>query len=158
MPCSLPNSDLLNLNRANPPSLNSVDYGYKMGGGRGVFSATGGSTIAAHGTGLVIPAGCNLTRVLYRVLTTFTSATDAGTIALSVVSANDVVSAAAISTGTTWDATALPVATIVTHTVSTNFAVTTAAELMATVAVEALTAGKMVIFAEWVYWGDVALT
>lgn len=160
-PVSLVNADLVSLNNADSESAASRTQGYKMGGGRAVFTATGGKAIGAHGLGLVVPKGAVLTRVLYKVLTTFTSATDAATIALSVISANDLVSAVAISNGANpWDATSIPVATAVTHTLATNLAVTTdgGKELTATVAVEALTAGKLVVWAEWVYHGDETAT
>lgn len=159
MPISYSNSELTNFNNAEDLTTHSRTHGNKLGGGRGVFTATGGKSIAAHGTGLYVPAGAVLTRVLYKVLTTFTSSTDAATIALHVSSANDLVSAIAISNGgNPWDATSVPVATLVTHTLSSNIAVATASEITATVAVEALTAGKLVVWAEWVYHGDLSAT
>lgn len=160
-PVSLSNSELLSLNNADSESAASRTHGYQMGGGRAVFTATGGKSIAAHGLGLTVPKGAVVTRVLYKVLTTFTSATDAATIALSLNGANDIVSAVAISNGANpWDSTSVPVATIVTDTLSTNLAVTTdgGKELTATVASEALTAGKLVVWVEWVYHGDLTAT
>ncbi len=150
--------DLDNFTNAEGVAKLSRKLGAKMGSGRGIFSATGGSTIAAHGTGLVIPKGCSITRCIYKVLTTFTSATDAGTIALSCVAANDIVTATAISSGTTWDASIPIVCVPVTATLSTWLHTTVDSEVTATVAVEALTAGKLVVFVEWLYWGDVTLT
>jgi len=159
MPISLDTTDLNNLNDANGEVKNTRTHGYKMGGGRAVLSATGGLATGAVGLGLFIPRGAVLTRVLYKVLTTFTSATDAATIALSIATANDLVSAAAISAGgNPWDATSVPVATLVTPTLSSNIALTEKRELTATVAVEDLTAGKLVVWAEWVYHGDIAAT
>ena len=74
------------------------------------------------------------------------------------VVANDIVSAAAISTGTTWDASIPIVCIPVTATLSTWLHTTADSEITATVAVEVLTAGKLVLFVEWLYWGDLALT
>lgn len=63
-------------------------------------------TIAAHPSGVFIPDNAIVTDAFYEVNTTFTSdATDAGTIAVHVEGANDVVSALAISDATAiWDA------------------------------------------------------
>ncbi len=155
---SFDNQDVVNKNNVEGQSKMGPKLGYKTGRGRCTFSATGGSSIAAHTLDLVIPKGASITRCVYKVLTTFTSATDAGTIALSCVAANDIVSAVAISTGTTWDASIPIVCIPVTATLSTWLHTTADSPIVATVAVEALTAGKLVVFAEWIYWGDLALT
>jgi hypothetical protein len=155
---SLNQADVTALNNAEGVSKSPEKLGWKQGRGRCVFTATGGKAIAAHGLGLTVPKGSSLTRCVYKVLTTFTSATDAGTIALHAEAANDIVSAAAISSGTTWDASIPIVCIPVTATLSTWLHTTVDRELTATVAVEALTAGKLVLFAEWLYWGDLALT
>lgn len=150
--------DVTAKNNAEGVSKNPAKDGWKLGRARCVFTATAGKAIAAHGLGLTVPKGSSLTRCVYKVLTTFTSATDAGTIALHAVAANDIVSAVAISTGTTWDASIPIVCIPVTATLSTWLHTTVDSEITATVAVEALTAGKLVLFAEWLYWGDLALT
>ena len=106
------------------------------------------STIAAHGLGIYLPLGAIITNAFYDIPTTFTSATDAATISFGVGSATDLKAATAISTGTTYD----DVAACVAFTpVSAATAVKLAAEgeLTATVDVEALTAGEMVIFIEY---------
>lgn len=127
---------------------------------------TGQRAIAAHGLGVFIPAKAVVTKVLVDVVTTFTSANDSATIALSAQDANDIVSAIAISAaGDVWDAgvrgskigfpnfgadaahdSALKVAALFAGT-----AVKTTAEreLTATVAVQALTAGKATIYCEY---------
>lgn len=125
------------------------------------------TTIAAHGLGLYLPINAIITNVIVDVVTTFTSATDAATIALKAQSANDIVSALAISDATNiWDAgihgskvgypafandaaedTAVEVAALFAGTM---LKLTAARELTATVAVEALTAGKANIFVEYV--------
>jgi hypothetical protein len=131
-------------------------------------SATAASrTIAAHGLGVTIPDNAILTKVFVDVITTFTSASDAGTIAIHAQGADDIIAAIAISDATNvWDAgihgskigfpalgddaahnTAVEVAALFT---GTYLKMTAARELTATVAVEALTAGKAILFAEYV--------
>jgi hypothetical protein len=111
---------------------------------------TGERTIAAHTIAVALPAKAIITQFYYQVLTTFTSATDAATIALSVEGANDLVSAIAISDGSNpWDA-AGTVAGIPVGTAATMVKTTVARQITATVAIEALTAGKMYIYADYV--------
>jgi hypothetical protein len=129
-------------------------------------SGVANTTIAAHGLGVYLPTKAIITRVWVDVVTTFTSATDAATIALKAQSANDIVSAIAISdVSNVWDAgihgsklglpaladTATETALAVSALFSASMLKLTAArELTATVAVEALTAGKANIFVEYV--------
>ena len=123
--------------------------------------------IAAYGLGVFIPDNAVITRAWVDVVTTFTSAgADAGAIALHVQSANDIVAAIAISDASNvWDAgihgskigfpaladttteTALEVAAL---EAATYLKLTAERELTATVATQALTAGKAVIFVEYV--------
>jgi hypothetical protein len=113
-------------------------------------SATAGMrTIAAHTLGVTIPDNAIIIDGRIDVLTTFTSATDAGTIAIHVQSANDIRTATAISTGTSWDAPTIQ-ATVPVGTVATAIKLTAAREITATVAVEALTAGKCKIYLDYV--------
>lgn len=129
-------------------------------------SGAANTTIAAHGTGVYIPTKAIITKAWVDVVTTFTSATDAATIALKTQSAGDLVAAIAISDASNvWDAGlhgALP-GSYAEATVSGDTAVLDAArnaasfikmtaerEIVATVAVEALTAGKANIFVEYV--------
>lgn len=151
-------TDITNFNNAEGQTKLPKNHGAKIGRGICVFDPsanTGERTVAAHGLGLVVPKNSLVTRVIYKVLTTFTSpTTDDATIAISLVAANDVVSAVSIDTGTTWDA-AGPIACIpVTETEASWLTTTVDSELTATVAVEALTAGKVVFFVEWLYFGD----
>lgn len=62
--------------------------------------------IAAHGLGVIIPDAAIVINAFCEVVTTFTSAgADAGTIAISIEGANDIVAALAISDGANiWDA------------------------------------------------------
>ncbi len=150
-------ADLTHMNSANGVSALPLRFGHRMGRGRALFNATDTAahrTIAAHGLVLTVPAGAIVTNAFYVVSNTFTSATDAATIALKVEAAGDVVAAAAISTGTTWDASTpvqgLPVASDLTKAIVT----TIDREVTATVAVEVLTAGRMCVFVEWVYVND----
>jgi hypothetical protein len=150
--------DLTNANKAESVTKNAKDHGYKFGSGKCVFDPSANTserTIAAHECGLTIPKKAIVTRAVYKVLTTFTSATDAATIAVKIVSANDVVSAVAISTGTTWDASTPVLGIPVTATAATWLTTTADSPVTFTVASEALTAGKLVLFVEWFYFGDI---
>lgn len=115
-------------------------------------AVAGDRTVAAHALGTAIPDDAFVTAAWYWVETTCTSATDAGTIAISIEGADDVVSAIAISDGTNpWDTSAKPVEGVPKlETTSTWLATTAARQITATVAVEALTAGKVHIWAEYV--------
>ena len=154
---SFNNSDIVNFNNAEPAIKNSRTHGFKFGQGKCVFdtATTANRTIAAHGCGLKIPKNAVVTFAAYKVLTTFTSATDAATIAIHVVSANDVVSAVAISAATDWDAAVAKETIPKIETSSTWLTTTAESEVTFTVAVEALTAGKMVLWVQWLYFGDV---
>lgn len=130
----------------------------------------GERTIAAHGLGVTLPDNAIIIGVGIDVVTTFTSATDAATIALHAESANDMLSAIAISAATNmWDAgqhAGLPgipnlgadaahdsQAEVAALIAATFVKLTAARELTATVAVEALTAGKAVIFVHYTIGG-----
>jgi len=121
----------------------------RMSLGKYDFAVDGGA-IGAIAIGASIPAYAIITRVDYEVLTTLTSATDAATLAISILSANDIVSAVAISAvGDVWDAGA-PLATIVDDATSNFIKLSSASKtLVATVAVEALTAGAIRVYAEY---------
>lgn len=144
-------------NDGEPNGKHSRDWGYKMGAIKCVFdpsAVTGDRTIAAHACSGVIPKNSYVTKAYYKVITTFTSATDAGTIAVSITGANDIVSAVSIATGTTWDASGIIIA-IPTGSMANEVAVTADSSPTFTVAVEALTAGKLVMWFEYVYYGDI---
>jgi hypothetical protein len=128
-------------------------------------SGAANTTIAAHGLGVFIPSGAIVTRAFYRVNTTFTSATDAATIALKIEGAGDLKAAIAISAaGDVYDAgvrSCLPghyaldgnaLTAIAMAAADAASAINTTAnrEIVATVAVEALTAGKLTLFVEYV--------
>ncbi len=116
-------------------------------------SATAGlRTIAKHGLGVYLPDNAIITRTWYENLTTFTSATDAATIALGADTDAEagIKAAVAISNGANaWDA---GIVEGIQTGVASNFMtkLTAQRELCATVAVEALTAGKLRMYCEYV--------
>lgn len=154
---SLSISDITDLNNAEPNTVFGRDYGWKQGCVKIVFDPSANSTeraIQANTFGVTFPAKTVITKAYYKVLTTFTSATDAATLAVSVASANDIVSAVAISTGTTWDASGVIIC-VPTGAMSNEINLTAEGALTITTAVEVLTAGKLVLWVEFLYYGDV---
>jgi hypothetical protein len=116
----------------------------------GVFDATAGKAVGAYTIACALPSKAIVTNVFAEVITTFTSAADDATIALSLQAADDVVAAAAIKTaGDAWDAGA-PVATKIDGAVAKFLKCTAARTLTATVAVEDLTAGVLRVYADYV--------
>lgn len=115
----------------------------------GYLDATDGLGIATHELtmfGPDIPAGFIPTRLQYDVHTTFTSATDAATIALGVKTDDEdcLKTAVAISNGANpWDSGVVKVPTLAVAGIETA----AARKLVAVVAVEALTAGVMTVYA-----------
>lgn len=123
------------------------------------------TTIAAHGLGVYVPINAIVTNAWYDVPTTFVSAgADAGTIALGVQSATDLVAAIAISNASNvWDAgirgtlvgmqaldgNALTAIANAAANAATCIKTTAERELTATVAGQVLTAGKLVLFVEY---------
>jgi hypothetical protein len=101
-------------------------------------------TIAAHGTGVTLPANAIVVGGFFDVNTAFTSAdTNTGTIAISVEAANDIQTAAAVS--------GAPYSTIGRKAIvpkantpeSTSVKTTVAREITCTVAVAALLTGRL---------------
>lgn len=147
------NADILDLNNGNsfrPEKL--LKYGNKVGRGICVYDPTANESqraVAAHTLSLLIPKD-SFVRACYNVQTTFTSAGDTATIALHVAGANDLVSAVAINNGgNPWDTSSALVATIADEDPVNWVQVTADSYITATVAVQALTAGKLIVFAEW---------
>ena len=101
-------------------------------------------TIAAHGTGVTIPIHGIVVGGFIDVNTLFTSdATNAGTIAIHVQAANDVISAAAVS-GAPYSSIGRKAIIPKANTPeSTSLKATAAREIICTVAVEALLTGKL---------------
>ena len=110
----------------------------------------GERTQAAHTLAVTIPDNAIIIGGLVDVITTFTSASDAATIALHVEAANDLVSAIAISNGgNPWDAGLH--ASIPVFSAATAVKTSAARLLTATVAGgEDLTAGKLNLFVYYV--------
>lgn len=117
------------------------------------FSVDGGS-VGAIGLGVTLPDNAIVTRAWYHVVTTFTSPTgpDNATVALGITSddATGIVAALAINdVSNIWDAGNHE--GIQDGAVSNFSTQTTAArELILTVGVEDLTAGKLILFCEYV--------
>ena len=118
---------------------------------RATFDATAGKTIASHGLSVILPDNAIITRSWYEVIVTFTSSGDNATLAISIPvdDVAGIVAAVAIGTGTPWDAgyrEGIQDGTAAAFSVKT----TAARELTIDVAVEALTAGVLVLFCEYV--------
>jgi len=118
-----------------------------------VYDVTGGDSGAADAHVLgSMPANAVITQAWIHVLTTFTSATDSATIGLGYTgSANAFDTAIAISNGgNPWDAAAPRVSDVAADGAVANF-VTAAAgdQILATTAVETITAGKLLLIVEY---------
>ena len=101
-------------------------------------------TVAAHGTGVILPAGAIVVGGFFSVVTKFTSAeSNTGTIAISVEGANDIQTAAAVS-GAPYSSTGgKAIVPKINTPESTSITLTEDREITCTVAVAALTAGKL---------------
>ena len=108
------------------------------------MATVGNRSIGAHGTGVTLPIHSIVVGGFVDVNTKFDSdATDAGTIAISVQAANDVISAAAVS--------GAPYSTVGRKAIipkantpeSTSLKCTAAREITCTVAIEAMLTGKL---------------
>jgi len=117
----------------------------------GVLDASAGLAVGAHTFGPEIPDNAVIDRAWYDVLTTFQSATDAATIALGIETDDDecFVAATAISAGGNIYDAGLQATLMDAGQIATAFKTAGARQLVATVAVEALTAGKLVVVAEY---------
>lgn len=123
-----------------------------------VFDPTGvvgDRTQAAHALAAIIPDKAFVTGFWYWVETTFTSAADSATVALHIQAANDCLTAIAISdVSNVLDSTTKPVeGTPVVETTSSWLATSAARAITATVGVQALTGGKMHIWADYMVYG-----
>lgn len=108
--------------------------------------AVDGGAISAIGLGITLPDNAVICGGFIDVATTCISATDAGTMAISVLSANDIVSAIAISdVSNPWDAGLQAIVPKANTPESTGIKLTAAKEVTATIAVEAFTAGKFTV-------------
>jgi len=124
-----------------PPRIARTTYDFTEHGG----------AISTIGLGVTLPDNAIVTRAWYEVLTTLTSATDAATVSIDIPvdDVAGIVAAIAIDDGTNpWDAglhEAIQDGTVANFSTKT----TAARELSITIAVEAVTAGKFILFAEY---------
>lgn len=110
----------------------------------------GERTIGAHGLGVTIPDDAIVVGGFVEVNTAFDSADDTATVAISVEGANDIITAAAVS-GAPWSTTGRKAIVPKANTPeSTAIKLSAAREITATVAVQALTAGKLTAFLYYV--------
>ena len=107
-----------------------------------------GGAISAIGLGVTIPDNAIVCGGFIDVVTTCTTAAaDAGTMAIHVQSANDIVTATAVSAGgNIWDAGLHPIVPKANTPESTGIKLTAAREITATIATQAFTAGKFNVF------------
>jgi len=114
------------------------------------FAVDGGAQ-GDIGLGETLPDNAVIVRAWYEVITTLESSTDAATIALTIPTDDvaGIVAATAISAATDWDAGNHEA---IQDGTAANFAekCTAAREITATIAVEDVTAGKFILFAEYV--------
>ena len=125
--------------------------GDKLGRAKATITVpAAGIAVGSYSTTLDLPKGAIVKATYYKVRTTFTSATDAATIALSIEAADDVVAAVAISAATDWDAAA-PVQGLQDGAIANwlECSATDRRTLNYDVAVEDLTAGEMDVWVEW---------
>ncbi|MDY6867243.1 MAG: hypothetical protein SVT56_04970, partial [Chloroflexota bacterium] len=102
------------------------------------------STIAAHGVGVTLPANAIVMGGFYDVNTPFTSdSTDAGTLAISVEGANDILNAVAISGNDPATIGRKAIIPKMNTPESTSVKTSQAREVTVTVAVEELLTGKL---------------
>ncbi len=119
---------------------------------KAIYNLAAGFGTGAHTLGVTIPTKAFVTGMWYWVETTFTSATDAATIAISIQGADDCVSAIAISDGSNpWDTTSTPVEGIPKIEDTSTWLATSQARLITvTTAVETLTDGVMHIYVDYI--------
>jgi hypothetical protein len=112
------------------------------------FAKQGGA-VAAHSLGVTLPKGAVVVDSLIDVITTCTTASaDSGTMAIHIQSANDIVTATAVSAGgNIWDAglhAGVPVGSA-----ATSIKLTADRVITATIGTAAFTAGK---FRVWLFY------
>jgi len=111
--------------------------------------AVDGGAISAIGLGVTIPDNAIVTGGFVEVVTTCTSSDDSGTMALHIQTANDLVTATAISGGSNiWDAGIHSI--VPAGTGATAIKCTAAREITATIATDAFTAGKLNVWLQYV--------
>ena len=119
-----------------------------------VFDAEGednpNQAVGAHALPVKLPANSIIVGGVVDVVKTFTSENDTATIAISVAQANDIVAAKAINaTGDVWDAGLHAIIPKANTPESTGIKLTAEKAITVTVGVEALTAGKFVLYLDY---------
>jgi len=114
--------------------------------------AVDGGAIGAIASKTVIPKNAIIIGGFVDVLTTCTTAgADAGTMAISVESAGDIVSAIAVSNGANpWDAGRRAIIPKRNTPESTSIKATAARRVTFTIATQAFTAGRLIVYLEYV--------
>jgi hypothetical protein len=133
------------VNAAADQTVQNVDGIHPLQIARFTFDAgiAANRTVAAHGTGVTLPAHATVVGGFIDVNTHFHSANDTSTIAISVEGANDIITAAAVS-GAPYSSVGRKAIVPKANTPeSTAVKATAAREITCTVAVEALTEGKL---------------
>jgi hypothetical protein len=106
-----------------------------------------GGAISAINLGVTIPDNAIVVGGFVDVVTTCTTAgADAGTMAIHVQTANDIVAAVAVSAATDWDAGIRPIVPKANTPESTGIKLTANRAITATIATQAFTAGKFTVF------------
>ena len=115
------------------------------------FAVHGGAT-GAKNLGVTLPAGALIVGGFVDVITTCTTeGADAGTMAIHVQSANDIVTATAVSAvGDIWDEGQSPIIPKANTPESTAIKLTADRTVTATIATQAFTAGKFTVYLYYV--------
>jgi len=121
-------------------------------GTKAAITAAGTATFHKGGLGItlgkIIPSGHVIVNASYKVITTFASPTgvDNGTLAISVEGANDIFTATAINSGTTWDDAGMILGVPDLATVGDYVTTTADRNITFTTATDAITAGKVRVY------------
>jgi hypothetical protein len=137
------------VNNAAAAASQSTDGLLKLNIARATYDfAEHGGAISAIDLGVTIPDNAIICGGFVDVVTTCTSAgADAGTMALHVQGAGDIVAAIAISDGTNpWDAGLKAIVPKANTPETTGIKLTAARAITATIATQAFTAGKFTLF------------
>jgi len=141
------------LNKAADATALTADGLLRMGVARATYDfAVDGGAISAIGSGVTIPDNAVVIGGFVDVVTTCQSAgADAGTMAIHVQGANDIVSAIAISDGSNpWDAGLKAIVPKSNTPESTGIKLTAAREITFTIGGQIFSAGKFTVFLHYV--------
>lgn len=142
------------INSGVQPAAVGTDGLGRRGVARFTFNPTltaGDRTIAPHGTGVTLPINAVVIGGFYDVNTAFTSAGgNTGSVAISVEGANDILTATAVSDAILGTIGRKAIVPKNNTPESSSVKATAAREITCTVAIQALTAGKLTGFLEYV--------